>query len=240
MCVIIKMRREGKIMALINCPECNREISDQVRRCPGCGYKIKRKDNTIIKILISIVVILMLICLVIIITKIAVNKKRTNSTSVISETGFAEDEKKAKSFSKNSNVVADKCNFTLKGYSIDSKIEPVNASNNYYHYFEASSGNVYIDVKFSIKNTSNTAVIQSNILKRVKIIYDNKYEYNCSFVTIDNNGDFKSYTNLYNINALETMEYHMLAQLPREAQNSGKALKVLVYSGDNIYECVLR
>ena len=25
-------------MALINCPECNREISDKVRACPHCGY----------------------------------------------------------------------------------------------------------------------------------------------------------------------------------------------------------
>ena len=28
-------------MALISCPECNREISDTVRKCPNCGYKIK-------------------------------------------------------------------------------------------------------------------------------------------------------------------------------------------------------
>lgn len=30
-------------MALINCPECNKEISDSVKICPGCGYKLKRK-----------------------------------------------------------------------------------------------------------------------------------------------------------------------------------------------------
>lgn len=28
-------------MALISCPECNREISDTVRKCPNCRYKIK-------------------------------------------------------------------------------------------------------------------------------------------------------------------------------------------------------
>lgn len=28
-------------MALSSCPECNREISDTVRKCPNCGYKIK-------------------------------------------------------------------------------------------------------------------------------------------------------------------------------------------------------
>lgn len=29
-------------MALIKCPECNKEISDQVSSCPNCGYPIKR------------------------------------------------------------------------------------------------------------------------------------------------------------------------------------------------------
>ena len=29
-------------MALIRCPECNREISDQAAACPGCGYPLIR------------------------------------------------------------------------------------------------------------------------------------------------------------------------------------------------------
>lgn len=29
-------------MALIHCPECNREISDTVKVCPDCGYKLKQ------------------------------------------------------------------------------------------------------------------------------------------------------------------------------------------------------
>ena len=32
-------------MALINCPECNKEISDTVENCPHCGYKIKPKTE---------------------------------------------------------------------------------------------------------------------------------------------------------------------------------------------------
>lgn len=27
-------------MALITCPECNREISDKARKCPGCGIPL--------------------------------------------------------------------------------------------------------------------------------------------------------------------------------------------------------
>lgn len=29
----------------MNCPECNKEISDTVKTCPNCGYKIKRKNH---------------------------------------------------------------------------------------------------------------------------------------------------------------------------------------------------
>ena len=34
-----------KAMALTNCPECGKEISDSVKKCPHCGKKIK--DNKI-------------------------------------------------------------------------------------------------------------------------------------------------------------------------------------------------
>lgn len=30
-------------MALINCPECGKEISDQAETCPNCGIALKRK-----------------------------------------------------------------------------------------------------------------------------------------------------------------------------------------------------
>lgn len=32
-------------MALINCPECNREISDTVKSCPHCGFELKPKQT---------------------------------------------------------------------------------------------------------------------------------------------------------------------------------------------------
>ena len=32
-------------MALINCPECNKEISDAVKNCPHCGYPLRKKNG---------------------------------------------------------------------------------------------------------------------------------------------------------------------------------------------------
>jgi hypothetical protein len=36
-------------MALTNCPECNKEISDKANSCPGCGFPINEKNNLVIK-----------------------------------------------------------------------------------------------------------------------------------------------------------------------------------------------
>ena len=50
-------------MALINCPECNHEVSDKAQACPNCGYKLT--ENNQIKICARIplaVAILYCIC----------------------------------------------------------------------------------------------------------------------------------------------------------------------------------
>ena len=36
-------------MALIKCPECHNDISDECKKCPQCGYTLKKNDSGIIK-----------------------------------------------------------------------------------------------------------------------------------------------------------------------------------------------
>ena len=36
-------------MALIKCPECSKEISDTCKKCPNCGYKLKKKISSKVK-----------------------------------------------------------------------------------------------------------------------------------------------------------------------------------------------
>ena len=33
-------------MALINCPECKNQVSDQARSCPQCGHPLKKVEFT--------------------------------------------------------------------------------------------------------------------------------------------------------------------------------------------------
>ena len=47
-------------MALINCPECGKEVSDKAKVCTNCGVKIKKKSNKILKLVISIVVVILI------------------------------------------------------------------------------------------------------------------------------------------------------------------------------------
>lgn len=50
-------------MALINCPECGKEKSDQVNTCVHCGYKVKKLSNK--KILYPVIPIAILLLLVV-------------------------------------------------------------------------------------------------------------------------------------------------------------------------------
>lgn len=66
-----KYHVEGEFaMSLIKCPECNREISDTVKKCPNCGYNIKRyfhdtnTNKETHKLFIMIVIIVLCIAIV--------------------------------------------------------------------------------------------------------------------------------------------------------------------------------
>ena len=168
------------------------------------------------------------------------DSKETSKSDSSNET-VEEDKVEAQKFSKDKAISSDTCEFTFTGYTIAKKLEPKNVTKSYvYHYFEASSGNQFIDVKFKIKNKQNSSVRQDEILDSVKVIYDEEYEYRCSFVTIDKDNDFQEYTSIYDISPLETLEYHMLAEVPDEVKNSDKSLVVQVTADGNLYECKLR
>jgi hypothetical protein len=47
-------------MALVKCPECDRNISDQAGVCPGCGYAFKKKDKPEIPIWAQTIALLLI------------------------------------------------------------------------------------------------------------------------------------------------------------------------------------
>lgn len=52
-------------MALIKCPECEKDISDQTSKCVHCGYQLKvmpEKTSQFVRLIIAICIIGTLIC----------------------------------------------------------------------------------------------------------------------------------------------------------------------------------
>lgn len=240
-------------MALFNCPECGNKISDEAEKCIYCGFPIKRKteksekqNKKYLAVVVIVVGVFGFLIFASIERKVSNNDKEkiAKGVEIANEQnkteGFAEDKEETIFFSKDSKITTSSCEFSLTGYVIADKIEPKNYSGSYYHYFEANSGNVYVDVKFMIKNLQSEEVLQDEIVNKVEIIYDDTYEYNCSFVTVNSDGDFESFTNLYGISPLMTLEYHMLAEVPEEVKNSEKGLVCRIETDKKIYECTLR
>lgn len=76
-------------MALIKCPECDKEISDTIKKCPNCGYKLKKRMNKKSKIIISIF-ILIAIAIGTIITIVLINNKKQHEVEynkLLTQTG---------------------------------------------------------------------------------------------------------------------------------------------------------
>lgn len=62
-------------MALIKCPECEKDISDSAKKCPNCGYKIKKAKNKRFILLICVVFVIIITCAIGISIKISIDNK---------------------------------------------------------------------------------------------------------------------------------------------------------------------
>ena len=77
-------------MALINCPECGRQVSDSAPQCPGCGYAISQQNNRQLlnkavdyitkRPIVFLVCIFAIICLVVFV-KVGDSNSNTNKGS---------------------------------------------------------------------------------------------------------------------------------------------------------------
>ena len=74
-------------MALIKCPECGKEISDTVKKCPNCGYKNKKKLNRKKIVIICIISLVLLIggCVSIITIKNNNTKQQEQQEKLVQE-----------------------------------------------------------------------------------------------------------------------------------------------------------
>ena len=159
---------EEKVMSMINCPECGKEISDKAKKCPNCGYRI---ENTFNIKWVSILVIL-LIAAIVTVSLIMVNNRRkqehriseykknfSSAIELIQSSSKKTDDCAILIYSVWDNAIQKKFNEITDKYTVKEKLSK-NASfkeaweymdkDHFYDYNTAIS-NLYSDVEFSTK-----------------------------------------------------------------------------------------
>lgn len=224
-------------MALINCPECNKEVSDKAENCIHCGYPLKAhlgikktaNKTNYIKYIIAIG-ILMLVCIVIAFGFKAIDKiKETNNNSLVFKSA-------EKNFTTLENIVVTKgiitdydflSNNPNIEYCLDIYAE---CDNNNMEKVYADITNHYSDFcddcnfgyekeytlgKIVLNNEYNLIVSESSILKTVSV-YDNdcngdytKCKYTNGKPFSDDYNDVEYYDNTCNIYEIGHQIYKM-------------------------------
>ncbi len=104
-------------MALLKCPECGKEVSDQAKSCPNCGYPLKKS-----KFPAWIVLCIIGILVVVIITAVTFSNKPDNGNTA---NNASSESTASDNITPNSNVnptITIVTNTSLNNYSIDTKI----------------------------------------------------------------------------------------------------------------------
>ena len=125
---------------------------------------------------------------------------------------------------------------TMNSMEFTKKVEPPKPKNYYSYYEVKESGNIYVHSIFKVKNLKGSSLSAEDILD-VKVLYDEKYEYN-SFSTIEEDGgpDF-TYTNITGIDPLTYGVLHFITEVPVEVKDSGKSVKIIITIGDITMIC---
>lgn len=98
---------------------------------------------------------------------------------------------------------------------------------------------MFLNTVITVKSLQTSGKSASDFVN-VKIIYDNKYEYT-TFSTLEEDGGANfTYTNITNIEPLQSGVLHFLASVPSNIENDGKPLIAVISVKGNTYEHIIR
>lgn len=133
-------------MALFNCPECGKEISDEAKSCPNCGYSLKNKSHSK-KTKHKWLIILVLLIALGVIGYYGWNHISSNVNTT-----------KPKTINSSKNVELTKDNFE-DYFSISYSYSELNTSTDYFGITKATAVlNVDVSPKANIISTNNVTV----------------------------------------------------------------------------------
>ncbi|MGI6488122.1 MAG: hypothetical protein ACOX2B_07350 [Syntrophothermaceae bacterium] len=131
--------------------------------------------------------------------------------------------------------VAGYADFTISKAEIASRVNPPKPRS-FYTYYEVKDNNLrYAHLAVNFKNTMNIGKDANEALS-VRLIYDNKYEYNgFSCIEEDGGGDF-TYSNITRIEPLTSGNLHYLIEVPADVELDSKPLIfIITANGQNYY-----
>ena len=118
-------------------------------------------------------------------------------------------------------TIPDLCEFTVDYADLKKEVLPPNPTS-FYTYYQEEDGMTYIDVAISTKNLRTTAR-RADDFGKVTAVCGTGYEYT-GFSTIEekNGGNF-TYTNITDVDPLETAVIHYIISIPNEIADDTSA-----------------
>ncbi len=122
--------------------------------------------------------------------------------------------------------------------AIAARIEPPQPDD-YYSYYDADAGKVYVDICFAYKNLASDEVDADEIISAT-LTYAGQYEYaGFTIIEEDNRGDF-TYANITGIAPLATEYVHYLFEVPAEVETSGEAIEISFFIDGSSFTYTVR
>ncbi len=135
-------------------------------------------------------------------------------------------------------TVSDVCEFYVDYVNMSKSVLPPQPGD-WYSYYEAENGKIYVDVCVSYKNLETGDAAADEVVGGV-LTYGGKYEYTgFSIIEKESRSDF-TYTNITSIAPLSTEYVHYLFELPEEAETSGMAMEIKLFVGGEKYKLIFR
>ncbi len=136
-------------------------------------------------------------------------------------------------------ALSDFAEITLTKAKFTSKVVPPKPDSFYTYYEVKDPSNIYLDIVLKVKSLL-TSEKGSDEFAKVTVKYDDKYEYD-SFSTIEESGGGNfTYTNITSIEPLKSGTLHYIAELPIEASEDNKSIKIYVSLQGTDYIYTLR
>ena len=135
-------------------------------------------------------------------------------------------------------AVMNTCEFYVDFSNITDTVEPPQPAD-YYTYYTADDGKVFVDFCVAYKNWKPSGVRADDVIS-AKLTYAGKYEYSgSSMIEEKSRGDF-TYSNITDIAPLTTEYIHILFSVPKEVANSTDSVVIDFTIGSNSYSYTIR